>query len=249
MHPGARELYLSSYTATYIERDVRELLQIEKRREFEVFVKICALRTAQVVNYQDLARDAGISPATAKSWLGLLEDSFLVRLLHPYFKSKSKRLTKSPKLYFLDMGLAAHLAGWKDPEMLRLGPMGGAAFETHVFGNILRYFHHRAREVDISFWRTRDGTEIDFLIEAGGACYPIEVKMSAPDPRDLVALRKLRESHWKPGTVVSLAGLGVPPRPFHDDWILAGPDAPIFPEDSRGRPGLDQGPVTRATDG
>jgi uncharacterized protein len=228
--PGARELYLSSYTATYIERDVRELFEIEKRREFEIFVKICALRTAQVVNFQDLARDAGITAVTAKSWLGLLEDSFLVRLLHPYFKSRSKRLTKSPKLYFLDMGLAAHLAGWRDPEMLRLGPMGGAAFETHIFGNILRHFRHRARDVDISFWRTRDGQEIDFLVEAQGACYPIEVKTSTPDPRDLVGLEGVRESHWKRGAIVSLAELGATaPKAVHADWVVTGPEGLSFP--------------------
>jgi len=116
---------------------------------------MCALRTGQLVNYTDLARDAGISATTAKSWLGLLEDSFLIRLVHPYFSSRSKRLVKSPKIYFLDAGLAAHLAGWRDPEMLRLGRMAGAVFETHVLGNILRYFRHRARGVDIHFWRTR----------------------------------------------------------------------------------------------
>lgn len=222
---AARGLYLASYTSTYIERDVRELLGIEKRREFEVFVKMCALRTGQVINYQDLARDSGISPATAKSWLGLLEDSFLIRLVHPYFSSRSKRLVKSPKLYFLDMGLAAHLAGWRDPEMLRLGPMGGAAFETHVFGNVLRYFWHRAHDVAIHFWRTRDGDEIDFLIEANGVIHPLEVKLGTPDGRSLLSLERLREPNWERGTVVCLSALGDgEPKTLHPDWVVIGPD-------------------------
>ena len=225
----ARALYLSSYSSTFIERDVRELLGIEKRREFEVFVKMCALRTGQLVNYTDLARDAGVSAATAKSWLGLLEDSFLIRLVHPYFSNRSKRLVKSPRLYFIDAGLAAHLAGWRDPQMLRLGPMAGAVFETHVFGSILRYFRHRAREVEIHFWRTRDGGEIDFLVEAAGACHPIEVKLGTPNRRDLLPLENIRESHWTQGTVVSLTRLGNPePATIHEDWVARGPDSLRF---------------------
>ena len=164
-----RDLYLSSYVQTYIERDIRELLRIEKRREFETFVKLCALRTAQVINYHDLARDTGVSPATVKGWLSLLEDGFLIKLLSPYFTSRTRRMTKSPKLYFLDAGLAAWLGGWRGAQEARLGPMGGALFETHVLANILQRFRHRAREVQIHFWRTRDGQEIDFLVERVGA--------------------------------------------------------------------------------
>ncbi len=201
----ARDLYLSSYVQTYIERDVRELIGIQKRREFEVFVKMCALRTAQEVNLQDLARDAGISPPTAKEWLSLLEDSFLLRLVHPYHTNRTKRLIKSPKLCFLDAGLAAWLGGWRDAEALRLGPMAGALFETHVFGEILRRFRHRAREVEITFWRTRDGEEIDFLVEAGGSVFPIEAKMGQPGGGDLPRLERIREHNWEEGTVLTLA--------------------------------------------
>lgn len=111
-NPDSRQLYLSSYTQTYIEKDVRELLGIEKRREFEIFVRACALRSGHLVNYEDLARDCHISPATAKSWLSLLEDSFLLKLLPPWHSNTNKRLIKTPKLYFYDLGLAAHLAGW-----------------------------------------------------------------------------------------------------------------------------------------
>ncbi|MBI4061161.1 MAG: ATP-binding protein [Elusimicrobia bacterium] len=220
--PDARELYLSSYVQTYIERDVRELLRIEKRREFEIFLKMCALRTAQVVNYDDLARDAGISSVTAKSWLSLLEDSFLIKLVSPYHTNRTKRLIKSPKLYFLDMGLCAHLAGWRDPEALRLGPLGGAAFETHVFGEIIRGLRHRLQDADIHFWRTRDGQEIDFLVETAGRCFPIEVKMGRPKPRDLVSLAPIRNPNWEQGQVVSLGGEAAP-EPLTEEWRIVSP--------------------------
>ncbi len=203
----AVDLYLSSYLQTYIERDVRELLGIQKRREFEIFVRMCALRTGQVLNTVEIARDAGISPNTAKEWISLLEDSFLIRLVHPHHTNRTLRMIKSPKLYFLDAGLAAWLAGWRDPETLRLGPMAGAIYETQVFGELLRHYRHRAREVDINYWRTRDGEEIDFLVEAAGRICPIEVKMGTPDARGLPRLERMSDSRWDVGRVVSLLHL------------------------------------------
>ena len=204
----AVDLYLSSYLQTYIERDVRELLGIQKRREFEIFVRMCALRTGQVLNTVEIARDAGISPNTAKEWISLLEDSFLIRLVHPHHTNRTLRMIKSPKLYFLDAGLAAWLAGWRDPETLRLSPMAGAIYETQVFGELLRHYRHRAREVDITYWRTRDGEEIDFLVEAAGRVCPIEVKMGTPDGRALPRLERMADSLWDAGRVVSLLHLG-----------------------------------------
>ena len=204
----AVDLYLSSYLQTYIERDVRELLGIQKRREFEIFVRMCALRTGQVLNTVEIARDAGISPNTAKEWISLLEDSFLIRLVHPHHTNRTLRMIKSPKLYFLDAGLAAWLAGWRDPETLRLSPMAGAIYETQVFGELLRHYRHRAREVDITYWRTRDGEEIDFLVEAAGRVCPIEVKMGTPDGRALPRLERMADSRWDAGRVVSLLHLG-----------------------------------------
>lgn len=222
---GGIDLYLASYLQTYIERDVRELLGIQKRREFEVFVRMCALRTGQIVNFDELARDARISPSTAKEWLSLLEDSFLLRLVHPFHSNRTKRLIKSPKLYFLDAGLAAWLAGWRDPEMMRLGPQGGALFETHVFSQLLRHFRHRCREVEITFWRTRDGEEIDFLIEAGGHVTPVEAKLGTPDRRSLPRLGKISEPTWRPGHVISLTTLDPAAHPaiVADGWTTASP--------------------------
>ena len=219
---GARELFLSSYVQTYIERDIRELLRVEKRREFEIFVKMCALRTAQVVNYEDLARDCGVSAVTAKEWLGLLADSFLVKLVYPYHANKTKRFIKSPKLYFLDMGLAAHLSGWRESESLRLGPMGGAAFETHVLAEIWRGLRHRIKEAELYFWRTRDGQEIDLLVEVQGRCYPIEIKMGRPDASRLPPLRRIAGPRWERGQVVSLSA-SARRVPINQDWDLVSP--------------------------
>lgn len=217
----ARDLYLSSYTQTYIERDVRELLRIDKRREFEIFLRLCALRTGCLVNFDDLARDAGVSPSTVKGWLSVLEDSFLIRMVQPEHHNRSKRLIKSPKLYFLDMGLAAFLAGWKTGEQLRLGPQAGAAFETHVFSEILKRFRHRAKEVDVRFWRTRDGQEIDFLVEHQGRVYPIEVKLGLPSPTSLPPLASIAAPNWQPGQVVTLAITAA--QQINEQWRAVAP--------------------------
>jgi len=212
---AARDLYVSSYLQTYMERDIRELMGIQKRREFELFVKLCALRTGQVVNFAELARDVGVSAVTAKEWVSLLEDSFLVRLVHPWHANRNKRLVKSPKMYFLDAGLAAWLAGWRTPEQARQGPMSGALLETHVFGQLWRHFRHRILEAEIHYWRTRDGQEVDFLVEAGGLVFPVEVKAGWPDARDLVRLDQIGSSQWQPGTVLTMAS-GAPSRISHE---------------------------------
>lgn len=201
-----RETYLSSYIRTYVERDVAELLGIERRREFEIFLKLCALRVGQLVNYESLGRDAGISPNTAKTWLGVLEDSFLVKLIQPHFSNRNKRLIKTPKLYFVEPALACFLAGWRTVEQLWFGPQAGAIFENAVLSEILRYFAHRGRVVDICFARDRDGHEIDFIVETRRGVLPIEVKMGSVDTARLPRIELFAEAQWLPGHVVSMAG-------------------------------------------
>jgi uncharacterized protein len=218
-----RELYLSSYLQTYIERDIRELLGIQKRREFELFVRACALRSGQLLNVSDLASDCSISPNTAKEWISLLEDSFLIKLVHPYHSNRTKRLVKSPKLYFLDMGLAAYLGGWANSDQLQLGAVAGAAFETHVLGQILRACTNHLLQPRIHFWRTRDGQEIDFLIETPKGIIPIEVKVGTPTPKQLPALDKIQEDNWLTGMVCSLAALGVASSFINTDWEVGCP--------------------------
>lgn len=221
-----RALFLNSYLQTYVERDIQALLGVQKRREFEIFLKMCALRTGQIVNYDDIARDVGVSASTIKEWLSVLEDSFIIKLVHPLHSNRTKRLIKSPKLYFLDMGLAAYLGGWFSVENLLHGPLAGAAFETHVFGNLMRHCLHRARPVEIHFWRTRDGEEVDFIVSTSRGVTPIEVKLGMPNPRDLLSRERFAESNWKAGMVISAAILSSPNlvgTTLCDGWNLGTP--------------------------
>ena len=133
-------------------------------------------------------------------------------------------MTKNPKLYFLDAGLAAWLGGWRSTEQARLGPMAGALFETQVFSEVLRRFRHRAHEVDIHFWRTRDGQEIDFLIEHAGSVWPVEVKLGSPRHDRLPPLDRISDPNWQPGQVVSLTAPEQPVR-IRERWTLCSPAA------------------------
>ena len=133
-------------------------------------------------------------------------------------------MTKSPKLYFLDAGLAAWRGGWRTPSEARLGPMDGALFETQVLADILKRFRHRAREVQVHFWRTRDGQEIDFLVDYDGKTYPIEVKLGSPRYATLPSLDRIAGPGWQKGRVVSLAAEAEPVR-LNDRWSLCAPGA------------------------
>ncbi len=219
----ARDLYLASYVQTYIERDVRELLGIEKRREFEIFLKVCALRTGQLVNYDDMARDTGVSPSTVKEWLSLLEDSFVLKLLYPWHSNRSKRLIKTPKLYFLDVGLACFLMGWRTADQILYGPCSGAIFETHLISNVYRQLKHRLQVVDLFFWRTKDGKEVDLLIEKQGTITPVEIKLGTVHPQQLLSLEKLKIPNCTQGYVVSLTGSSVA-VPVREGWSLVSPN-------------------------
>ncbi len=215
--PQAISLYLESYIKTYIERDVAEITRLGKRREFEQFLKMCALHTGQIINYSALAKKIGVTSPTIKEWISVLEDSFVIRLVHPYHKNKGKRLIKSPKLYFLDSGLAAHLCGYYNAEQARLGPMGGALLETHIFGQIIRYFAHRGIKADIYFWRTRSGNEIDFLVDFAGHTFPLEIKMGRPHHLELANLQPIKDPTWQPGRVLTFSV--AEPVPISSGWI------------------------------
>jgi predicted AAA+ superfamily ATPase len=223
-----RDVYLNGYIKTYIERDVQELLGISKRREFEIFVKLCALRSGQLINYESLASDAGISPSTAKQWLSILEDSFLIKIVPPYSSNRNKRLVKTPKLYFLDAGLAAYIAGWRDPGTLAASPMSGAFFENAVFGELVRFYSNRARSFDVSFWRSRDGEEIDFIVEADQKRFAIECKVGTPTPSALVKGRRLEELELSGAYIATLTALNRAPWKVTDRWVASSPmDLPL----------------------
>lgn len=220
---STRSLYLSSYFQTYIERDVRELLGVEKRREFEKFVRLCAFRTGQLVNYDDLARDTGVSPATAKSWLAVLEDSFVLRLVHPWSRSGSQRLIKTPKLYFLDAGIAAYLAGWRTVDQVSFGPQSGALLETHIFSEISKHIRNHLLDAQIFFWRNKDKKEVDFIVSRRGEHVAIEVKSAPPRARDLLSPRYLTEPDLKAFICVAPGAPNEEVPLSEDGWKLIGP--------------------------
>ncbi len=181
-----RNLYYSSYLQTYLQRDVRDLTQVGDETSFLKFVRACAARTGQLLNLADLARDTDISIPTAKNWLSILRASFQVFLLQPYHSNITKRLVKTPKLYFLDTGLCSYLTEWTNPAALEAGAMSGAIFETFVFAEILKSYWHRGFEPAIYYYRDKDKKEIDFIIEKNEKLYPIEVKKGTIPKKDWV---------------------------------------------------------------
>lgn len=182
-----RDLFFSSLVDTWLSRDVRELVSVHDQGSFLRFVKACAARTGQLVGYADLARDADVSPNTAKAWLSVLETSSVIRLLAPYHSNANKRLVKTPKLYFLDTGLASYLGGWSSATTLMDGAMAGPMLETFVVGEIEKSFLHRGMDAPIFFYRDRDGVEIDLLVVRDGIGHPIEVKRSSSPKREWIS--------------------------------------------------------------
>jgi predicted AAA+ superfamily ATPase len=178
-----RDLFYSSYVQTYLQRDVRDLTQVGSQQTFLRFLRACAARTGQLLNLSDLARDVDVSVPTAKAWLSILEDSFQVLLLRPYFSNLTKRLVKTPKLYFLDTGLVSYLTEWSSPQTLGAGAMAGALLETFVIVEILKSYWHRLRQPSLYFYRDRDRKEIDVVLAHDGALHAIEVKLAATPNR------------------------------------------------------------------
>ncbi|MCU0223980.1 MAG: ATP-binding protein [Acidobacteria bacterium] len=202
-----REVYLDSYLQTYIERDVRLLSPIGDLARFQRFLRVAAFRVGQLLNVADMARDVGVAPSTAHEWLHLLEATGQVYLLRPYFENIGKRQIKSPKLYFLDTGIAAHLAGWSAAEPASRGAMAGALFENLVVTEILKSYRHRGREAPIWYFRDKERHEVDLLVAEDGLLFPVEAKLTAsPGPEDIAGYRALQRAGAPlgPGAVICL---------------------------------------------
>jgi predicted AAA+ superfamily ATPase len=208
-----RDLYFSSYVQTYLQRDVRDLARVGDETAFLRFVQACAARTAQLLNVAELARDADVAPNTAKHWLSVLEASGIVYLLQPYHTNVTKRLVKTPKLYFLDTGLCSWLTGWTSPEALEAGAASGAMLETWILVEILKSWWHHGKQAPFYFYRDKDKKEIDLLIVLDEAIHPLEFKKSASPGRDAVRhfgpLVRL-DRPIGPGGVVCLAESSLP---------------------------------------
>ncbi len=167
------------YIETYVERDLRQLITIKDLALFEKFVRICAGRTGQLLNLQSLGNDVGISHTTARSWLTLLQASYIVFLLQPWHVNISKRQIKSPKLYFYDVGLAAWLLGIESELHVKTHPLRGNLFENLVIAEALKYRYHRGKRNNLYFWRDGKGNEVDLLVENGPNIVPVEIKAGA----------------------------------------------------------------------
>jgi len=184
--------FYAAYTKTYIERDVRDLTQVGDEVSFLKFMAVIASMTGNLLNLSSVARDVGISQPTAERWLSVLVASDLVYLLRPYSNNAVKRAVKTPKVYFLDTGLAAYLTKWTSPEVLEAGAMAGAFFETFIISEIIKSYYNAGLDLPLYFYRDRDGNEVDLLIWGDGTLYPIEIKKTAnPNKEDVRAFSLL----------------------------------------------------------
>ena len=170
---------LAFYVSTYLERDVRAIEKLRNLRSFSVFLRLAAGRTGQVLNVASLAADAGISPKTASEWLSILEASFVVKLLEPWYANINKRLVKAPKLYFLDVGLACYLMGVTSPEQLDVHPLRGELFETMIVGEFLKNRANRCSHEQIHYYRDSNRNEIDLVVQTGRQTILCEIKSGA----------------------------------------------------------------------
>lgn len=186
--------WFANYIATYVERDVRQLIAVRDLGQFQTFVRMCAARTGQLLNLTALGADCGISAVTARHWLTVLEASYIVTLLRPHHRNFGKRLVKTPKLYFLDAGLAAWLMGVRDAATLQTHAARGALFETWVLGELYKQRLNQGQALDLYFWRDSLGTEVDILIDQPKGLLPVEVKSGSTWASDwLDGLRKWQQ--------------------------------------------------------
>lgn len=194
----SHEIFYKSYVQTYIERDVRALTQIGDELAFNRFLRTCAARTGQLLNYADMARDVDVDQKTIKKWLSILEASSLVYLLYPYHNNVTKRAIKTPKLYFVDTGLCCFLTQWSSSKALEAGAMSGALLETYLVSELLKSYWHNGKSAHFYFYRDRDQYEIDLLIVKDNQLYPVEFKKTASPGLTAIKSFKVLEQLGQP---------------------------------------------------
>jgi predicted AAA+ superfamily ATPase len=215
--------YYSSYFQTYIEKDVKDVLNIQDESSFIKFVKAVASLTGEMLNYRTIAEICGKDVKTVKAWMSVMESGGLVYLLEPYYNNFNKRLIKSPKIYFLDTGLACWLLGWNTPEQLVSGAMWGHIFETFVFTEILKsYYNDGIVKPPLYYYRDKSKKEIDLLIENGDTLYPIEIKTTSDPSKSMIRafqlLEKIPGKKLGEGAVICLAKKRLPLT--NNVWIV-----------------------------
>ena len=181
-----RDVFYSSYLQTYIDRDVKEQVQLTDPLLFLDFVRAAACRAGQMLNVHDIAQDVGVSDDTAKRWLQVLEKSDVVFFLRPYSNNLLKRTVKTPKLYFFDTGLVAYLTRYSSPEILMNGAINGAILENFVVAELLKSYHNNAKECLLWYYRDSNSNEIDMVIESDGMLHPLEIKRSVNPGSELL---------------------------------------------------------------
>ncbi len=185
--------WFSNYVATYVERDIRNVLAIQDLNRFQRFLRLCAARSAQLLNLSSLANDCDISSVTAKQWLSVLEATYVVKIIHPYFNNFGKRLVKTPKLYFIDTGLMAWLLGIKEVNQLDIHPSRGHLFENWVVTELLKETFNQGHPIDLYFWRDHSGFEMDIIRDTALGLQAIEVKSGSTFQMDWCK----NVLHWK----------------------------------------------------
>ena len=170
--------WYENYVLTYAERDIRKLLNVKSLRSFEHFLLLIASRSGQLLDYSDLSNSLGIAVSTVKEWVSILEASGLVFLLSPFFENYSKRVVKTPKLFFVDTGILCHLLSIQNTDHLATHPLLGSIFETFIVSECYKRFCHIGERPPLYYWRDQSGNEIDLLIYDGQKCFPIEIKLS-----------------------------------------------------------------------
>ncbi|HHP7234832.1 MAG TPA: ATP-binding protein [Desulfobacterales bacterium] len=189
-----RERWYQGYVSTYLERDVRNLLNVGSLRDFERFLRACAARCGQALNLSELGRDVGISTPTAKQWLSVLQASNQVILLEPYYRSLGKRISKTPKLHFTDTGLASYLMGFASAEALWRSREAGAIWESYVVGQWLRRRDWHEPSLMLWYWRDQGGSEVDLLLEKNRVLFPVECKVKElPGKKDIRGIERLKK--------------------------------------------------------
>lgn len=196
------ETFYSSYVATYIERDVNQLTKLSDKGDFIRFMAALAARSGELLNYDNIAKDVGVSATTVKRWTQILETSGVILLLHPYHNNHLKRLIKTAKIYFMDTGLMAWLSRWITAETIQFGAKAGQFFETWVVSEIVKSFLNAGKVTGhIYFYRNTDQQEIDLILEVGRTIYPIEIKMTAKPNKQMARSFHLLEPLTKSGNI------------------------------------------------
>jgi hypothetical protein len=239
LYPEKHDLWFRSYLQTYIECDVRQLQNIRDLRAFEQFVALACARHAQEFNSAAFSRETGVTLPTAKSWGGVLEASYLLWFLPPFYKNLGKRVTKAPKLYMLDPAIVCYLTRQPSGEAALAGAMGGTLFEGLMVMEAVKYFTNAGLKPALWYWRSHDGLEVDLILQKNATFVPIEIKLTAtPTTAHLDGLKRFRalagEKICEPGILVCRVPdrqplpYGITALPWHDfsRWIAERMGAP-----------------------